>query len=88
MALFITFEGGEGSGKTVQARSLDRRLSLLAIPALLVQEPGGTSLECPGTGQRSRNPSRTCCPAGSQPRGSGPACPEPCQPVTGRPRPG
>ncbi len=44
MALFITFEGGEGSGKTVQARTLYRRLSKLAIPALLTQEPGGTSL--------------------------------------------
>ncbi len=44
MALFITFEGGEGSGKTVQARTLYRRLSQLAIPALLTHEPGGTSL--------------------------------------------
>lgn len=44
MALFITFEGGEGSGKTVQARALYRRLSRLAIPALLTHEPGGTSL--------------------------------------------
>lgn len=44
MALFITFEGGEGSGKTVQARALYRRLSRLAIPALLTQEPGGTPL--------------------------------------------
>ena len=44
MALFITFEGGEGSGKTVQARALYRRLSKLAIPALLTHEPGGTSL--------------------------------------------
>ena len=44
MALFITFEGGEGSGKTFQARSLYRRLSRLAIPALLAREPGGTSL--------------------------------------------
>jgi len=44
MALFITFEGGEGSGKTLQARALYRRLSQLAIPALLTQEPGGTSL--------------------------------------------
>ena len=44
MALFITFEGGEGSGKTVQTRALYRRLSKLAIPALLTQEPGGTSL--------------------------------------------
>jgi dTMP kinase len=44
MALFITFEGGEGSGKTVQARALYQRLSELAIPALLIREPGGTSL--------------------------------------------
>jgi dTMP kinase len=44
MALFITFEGGEGCGKTVQARALYRRLQWLAIPALLTQEPGGTPL--------------------------------------------
>ena len=42
MALFITFEGGEGCGKSVQARALYRRLSQLAIPALLTHEPGGT----------------------------------------------
>jgi len=42
MALFITFEGGEGSGKSVQARALYRQLSQLAIPALLTHEPGGT----------------------------------------------
>ena len=42
MALFITFEGGEGCGKTVQARALYRQLSQLAIPALLTHEPGGT----------------------------------------------
>jgi dTMP kinase len=44
MALFITFEGGEGSGKTVQARALYGRLSKLAVPVLLTHEPGGTSL--------------------------------------------
>jgi dTMP kinase len=44
MALFITFEGGEGSGKSVQARVLYRRLSQLAIPAVLTHEPGGTPL--------------------------------------------
>lgn len=44
MGLFVTFEGGEGSGKTAQARALYRRLSRLAIPVLLVHEPGGTSL--------------------------------------------
>ena len=44
MALFITFEGGEGSGKTFQARALYGRLTKLAIPALLTHEPGGTPL--------------------------------------------
>jgi len=44
MSLFITFEGGEGSGKSVQARALHKRLSKLAIPALLTREPGGTPL--------------------------------------------
>lgn len=44
MALFITFEGGEGSGKTLQSRALCRRLSGLAIPVLLTHEPGGTPL--------------------------------------------
>jgi dTMP kinase len=42
MALFITFEGGEGCGKSVQARVLYRRLKQLAIPALMTREPGGT----------------------------------------------
>ncbi len=44
MALFITFEGGEGRGKTIQAKALYRRLSQLAIPVLLTHEPGGTLL--------------------------------------------
>ena len=44
MALFITFEGGEGCGKSVQARVLYRRLSQLVIPVVLTHEPGGTSL--------------------------------------------
>ena len=42
MALFMTFEGGEGCGKSVQARALYRRLLKLAIPAVLTHEPGGT----------------------------------------------
>jgi len=42
MSLFITFEGGEGSGKSVQAKALYRRLSQLAILVLLTHEPGGT----------------------------------------------
>ena len=44
MALFITFEGGEGCGKSVQARALHERLSQSAIPAVLTHEPGGTPL--------------------------------------------
>lgn len=44
MALFITFEGGEGTGKSVQAKALHQRLSSLAIPAVLTHEPGGTPL--------------------------------------------
>jgi dTMP kinase len=42
MALFITFEGGEGSGKSSQAKLLYRRLSKLNIPVILTHEPGGT----------------------------------------------
>jgi dTMP kinase len=44
MSLFITFEGGEGCGKSVQAEALYRRLFRLAIPAVLTREPGGTAL--------------------------------------------
>lgn len=42
MSLFITFEGGEGGGKSIQAKELYRRLSQLAVPVLLTHEPGGT----------------------------------------------
>jgi dTMP kinase len=44
VSLFITFEGGEGSGKSVQARALHRRLTRLNIPVVLLHEPGGTQL--------------------------------------------
>ena len=44
MGLFITFEGGEGSGKSFQSKALYRELDKLAIPALLTHEPGGTVL--------------------------------------------
>jgi dTMP kinase len=44
MALFITFEGGEGCGKSTQTRALSRRLAELAIPYILTHEPGGTPL--------------------------------------------
>jgi dTMP kinase len=44
MSLFITFEGGEGSGKSTQAKLLHRRLVKLAVPVILVHEPGVTEL--------------------------------------------
>lgn len=44
MSLFITFEGGEGCGKSYQARALYRKLVKLALPVMLTHEPGGTPL--------------------------------------------
>ena len=44
MAPFIVFEGGDGSGKTTQAKALFRRLQSQGCPALLTHEPGGTPL--------------------------------------------
>lgn len=44
MSLFITFEGGEGCGKSTQTRMLRNRLNKLAIPVMLIHEPGGTKL--------------------------------------------
>jgi len=44
LALFVTFEGGEGSGKSIQARALYKRVSEYGIPVILSQEPGSTSL--------------------------------------------
>ncbi len=42
MSLFITFEGGEGSGKSLQTQALYRKLCRLNIPAVLIHEPGST----------------------------------------------
>ena len=42
MGFFITFEGGEGSGKTLQAKALYRKLMQAGKPAILTREPGGT----------------------------------------------
>jgi dTMP kinase len=39
---FITFEGGEGTGKSTQAKLLAARLKSLGIGILLTREPGGS----------------------------------------------
>jgi dTMP kinase len=40
---FITFEGGEGAGKSTQAAMLEGRLKSLAVRVLLTREPGGSA---------------------------------------------
>lgn len=39
---FITFEGGEGTGKSTQAKLLSDRLKVLGVGVKLTREPGGS----------------------------------------------
>jgi dTMP kinase len=44
LGLFITFEGGEGCGKSTQSKLLLKKFEQQNIPAVLAHEPGGTVL--------------------------------------------
>jgi dTMP kinase len=43
-SLFITFEGGEGSGKTTQSKRLLEYFKSQNIPCIWTREPGGTKV--------------------------------------------
>lgn len=42
--VFVTFEGGDGSGKSTQAKALSARLRETGYSVCLTEEPGGTEL--------------------------------------------
>ena len=42
--LFVTFEGGEASGKTTQIKILKKWFKKNKLPYILTREPGGTQL--------------------------------------------
>ena len=44
MSLFISFEGGEGTGKTTQVEILAQRLRQIGVSVLPIHEPGTTGL--------------------------------------------
>jgi len=44
MSLFVTFEGGEGSGKSSALRLINERLSRQGYQTVVTREPGGTPI--------------------------------------------
>jgi len=42
--IFITFEGGEGAGKSTQAKLLEKHLKNSGKKVLLLREPGTTAI--------------------------------------------
>ncbi len=50
MSLFITFEGIDGSGKTLQIKLLKEKLENIGLDVLVAREPGGTKI-----GEKVRN---------------------------------
>ncbi len=42
MSVFVTFEGGEGTGKSTQIKLLSKVLEEAQVPHILTREPGGT----------------------------------------------
>src|SRR5919106_5238618 len=44
MIRFITFEGGDGTGKTTQLKALENYLTARGLSCISTREPGGTAL--------------------------------------------
>ena len=60
--LFITLEGGEGSGKTTQAQMLSDWMSKRNMPHVLTKEPGSDILECKKIRKLLLDPSNSLVP--------------------------